>query len=347
MMPAKIYDFRSDTVTRPTEAMRRAMAEAEVGDDVYGDDPTVNVLQVKAARLLGKEDALFVTSGTMGNLLAALAFCQRGDEVIMGEKGHTFLHEAGGVSVLGGVVIHTIPNQADGTLGLDDLESALRSSDIHEPNSRMVILENTQNACGGMALTVDYTNKVADFARVHGLAFHVDGARLFNAAIKLGVPAAELVSQADSVTFCLSKGLCCPVGSVLCGTHDFIERARRLRKMLGGGMRQAGILAAAGVYALDNMVDRLAEDHLRASQLAEGFADIRALRLAKGSPFTNMVFVRVQENSKLTSGELVAQSKENGILVNESGRNELRFVTHHDVGDEAVESCLKVLHSLL
>jgi len=346
-MADKIYDFRSDTVTRPTAAMRQVMAAAEVGDDVYRDDPTVNALQVKAAQLLGKEDSLFVTSGTMGNLLAALSHCQRGDEVIMGEKGHTFLHEAGGVSALGGVVIHTVPNQADGTLSLLDLEGALRSEDIHEPHSSLVILENTQNACGGMAISVDYTNQVATFTREHSLAFHIDGARLFNAAIKLGVPAAELVSEADSVTFCLSKGLCCPVGSVLCGTHDFIERARRLRKMVGGGMRQAGILAAAGVYALDNMVDRLAEDHLRASQLAEGFADIYGLRLAKGSPYTNMVFVRVQENSKLTSGELVAQLKENGILVNESGRNELRFVSHHDVGDEAVENCLKVLHSLL
>jgi threonine aldolase len=346
-MAGKIYDFRSDTVTRPTDAMRRAMAEAELGDDVYRDDPTVNALQVKASQLLGKEDALFATSGTMGNLLAALAYCQRGDEVIMGEKGHTFLHEAGGVSALGGVVMHTVPNQADGTLGLLDLEGALRSEDIHEPTSRMVILENTQNACGGMAISVDNSNQVAAFAREHGLAYHIDGARIFNAAIKLNVPAAELVRQADSVTFCLSKGLCCPVGSVLCGTHDFIERARRLRKMLGGGMRQAGILAAAGIYALDNMVDRLAEDHQRASLLAEGLADIKGLSRAKGSPSTNMVFVHVQEDSKLSSGELVKQLKENGILVNESGKNELRFVTHHDVQDDAVESCLKVLHDLL
>ncbi|HSN94906.1 MAG TPA: low-specificity L-threonine aldolase [Anaerolineaceae bacterium] len=346
-MTAKTYDFRSDTVSRPTAAMRQAMANAEVGDDVYQDDPSVNALQIKAAKLLGKEDALFVTSGTMGNLLAVLACCHRGDEVIMGEKGHTFLHEAGGVSALGGVVIHTVPNQPDGTLDLKDLDSALRFPDIHEPISKMVILENTQNACGGMSLSVDYTNKVAAFARENGLVFHVDGARLFNAAIKLNVPAADLVSQADSVTFCLSKGLCCPVGSVLCGSHDFVERARRLRKMLGGGMRQAGILAAAGIYALDHMIDRLAEDHQRASQLAEGLANIPGLSLAKGSPYTNMVFVRVHEDSKLSSSELVEQLKKNGILVNESGKNELRFVTHHDVDGDAVETCLKVLHSLL
>lgn len=346
-MADKIYDFRSDTVTRPTNTMRRAMAEADVGDDVYRDDPTVNALQAKASQLLGKEDALFVSSGTLGNLLAMLAYCQRGDEVIMGEKGHTFLHEAGGVSALGGVVIHTVPNQTDGTLSLFDLEEALRSEDIHEPGSRLVVLENTQNACGGMAISVDYTNKVAAFTREHGLAYHIDGARIFNAAVKLNVTAADLVRQADSVTFCLSKGLCCPVGSVLCGTHDFIERSRRLRKMLGGGMRQAGILAAAGIYALDNLVDRLAEDHQRASLFAEGLTDIKGLSLAKGSPYTNMVFVSVQEDSKLNSGQLVKQLKENGILVNESGKNELRFVTHHDVQDEAVKSCLKVLHELL
>ena len=346
-MADKIYDFRSDTVTRPTEAMRQVMANAEVGDDVYQDDPTVNALQMKAAQVLGKEDSLFVASGTMGNLLAALAYCQRGDEVIMGEKGHAFLHEAGGVSALGGVVIHTVPNQADGSLSLIDLENALRYEDIHEPPSRMVIVENTQNACGGVALTVEYTNQVAAFARDHSLAFHIDGARVFNAALKLGVPASELVEQANSVTFCLSKGLCCPVGSVLCGTHDFIGRARRLRKMLGGGMRQAGILAAAGIYALDHMVDRLAEDHQRASMLAKGLAEIKGLSLAKGSPYTNMVFVHVNEDSCLTSSQLVEKLSEQGILVNESGRNELRFVTHHDVGDEAVESCLKVLHKLL
>ena len=245
------------------------------------------------------------------------------------------------------MVIHTVPNQADGTLKLANLEGALRYEDIHEPHSRMVILENTQNACGGVALTVEYTNQVAAFARENRLAFHIDGARLFNAAVKLGLPASELVRQADSVTFCLSKGLCCPVGSVLCGTSDFIERARRLRKMLGGGMRQGGILAAAGIYALDNMVERQGDDHQRASHLAEGLASIKGLNLAKGSPYTNMVFVHVQEESKLTSSALVEQLKENGILVNESGKNELRFVTHHDVGDDAVANCLKVLHALL
>ncbi|MEA4811932.1 MAG: low-specificity L-threonine aldolase [Anaerolineaceae bacterium] len=346
MMLKQIHDFRSDTVTRPTPEMRRLMAEAEVGDDVYQDDPTVNALQQKAAEMLGKEAALFVSSGTMGNLLAALVYCQRGDEVIMGNHGHTFLHEAGGVSALGGVVIHTVPNQADGTLGLPDLQGALRSADIHEPRSRMLILENTQNACGGMALSLAYTNQAADFALKNHLAFHMDGARIFNAAVKWGLPAYDLVQSADSITFCLSKGLCCPVGSVLCGQSGFIEKARWLRKMLGGGLRQAGILAAAGIYALDHMVQRLADDHALASQLAEGLAKIPAFRLAKGSPYTNMVFVEVLPNSPLSSTELVKTLKEKGVLVNESGKNELRFVTHHDLDEHAVQKSLLILNNL-
>jgi len=269
------FDFRSDTTTHPTEKMRQAMASAEVGDDVYGEDPTVNALEQKAARMLGKECGLFVTSGTMGNLLAVLAHCARGEEAIMGTQGHTFLHEAGGVSALGGVVIHTVPNQPDGTIALKDLENALRNpEDVHEPISRLVILENTQNACGGVPLSLEYTESVAAFARKHGLLLHLDGARIFNAAVALGLPASRLAEPADSVTFCLSKGLCAPVGSVLCGDAAFISKARRLRKMLGGGMRQAGIIAAAGIVALDEMVDRLAEDHHRAALLAEGLRGI-------------------------------------------------------------------------
>lgn len=346
-MVKPIYDFRSDTVTRPTREMRLAMAQAEVGDDVYQDDPTVNALQAKAASLMGKEDALFTASGTMSNLLAVLSVCGRGDEVIMGDLGHTFLHEAGGVSALGGVVIHTVPNQADGTMSLTDLQKALRSDDIHEPPSRMVILENTQNSCGGKALGVEYTKSVADFAKANHLHFHVDGARIFNAAVKLTVPAAELAKPADSITFCLSKGLACPVGSVLCGSRPLIERARRLRKMLGGGMRQAGILAAAGIYALDHMVDRLAEDHQRAERLAKGLAEINGLTLVKGSPQTNMVFVKVEEKAAYTSRQIIARLAEKNILVNESGENELRFVTHNDVDDDAVDACLEALQIFL
>jgi len=312
----KIYDFRSDTVTHPTPAMRQAMANALVGDDVYGEDPTINTLEAKSARLMGKEAALFVTSGTMGNLLAVLVACGRGDEVIMGRQGHTFLHEAGGVSALGGVVINTIPNQADGTLALADLEKALRSpEDIHQPISKMVIIENTQNDCGGVPLSVKYCDTVGEFAHAHSLVLHLDGARIFNAAISLNVQVSDLTRTVDSVTFCLSKGLCAPVGSVLCGSNEFIAKARRLRKMLGGGMRQAGILAAAGLVALDTMIERLAEDHERARLLAKGLAEVPGLRLDKGTPYTNMVYLALDPEVRLDAPAIVKAMENKGFLL--------------------------------
>ncbi|MEL7645662.1 MAG: low-specificity L-threonine aldolase [Anaerolineaceae bacterium] len=344
----RTYDFRSDTVTRPTPLMRRAMAEAEVGDDVYGEDPTVNRLEARAAELFGKEAALFVTSGTMGNLLAVLAACERGAEVIMGKQGHTFLHEAGGVSVLGGVSMHTLPNQPDGSLALEDLKAALRNpTDIHEPISRMVILENTQNACGGMPLSPDYCDSVAAFAREHGLTLHIDGARIFNAAAALGVPAAALVRSADSVTFCLSKGLCAPVGSVLCASRETIAKARRLRKMLGGGMRQAGILAAAGLVALDHMVERLTEDHARARRLADRLAEVPGLRIDKGTPYTNMVYLALEPSVSQNAADIVSLLARQGVLIGDTGERTFRLVTHYDVDDEAVDTCLKVFSQVM
>ncbi len=258
-------DLRSDTVTLPTPAMRQAMAEAEVGDDVYGEDPTVNRLQQLAASLVGKEAGLFVPSGTMSNLAAVLAHCNRGDEVILGNKSHTYLFEGGGLSALGGVHSCQIPNQPDGTLALEDIQNAIRPNDIHQPPTRLVCLENTHNRCGGVALSPEYTRQVAELARQHNLSLHLDGARLFNAAVAQGVRAKELAGPADSVSICLSKGLSAPVGSVLCGSKEFIQRALRIRKQLGGGMRQAGILAAAGIVALETMVERLADDHRRGS----------------------------------------------------------------------------------
>lgn len=344
----QIFDFRSDTTTQPTERMRQAMANAVVGDDVYGEDPTVNALEEKAARLLGKESGLFVTSGTMGNLVAVLAHCTRGEEAIMGTQGHTFLHEAGGVSVVGSVVIHTVPNQADGTMALNDLENALRyPNDPHEPISRLVILENTQNACGGIPLTLEYTQKVADFARLNGLKLHLDGARIFNAAVALGIPASQLAAPVDSVTFCLSKGLCAPVGSVLCGSADFISKARRLRKLLGGGMRQAGILAAAGIVALDEMVERLAEDHRRAAALGEGLRGIPGVHLTKNSPQTNMVFFRLDESLARSTDEFLQAMRQEGVLLMDSGPGEFRMVTHHDINDDAVEAAIASFRKVL
>ena len=342
----KYFDFRSDTVTHPTEAMRTAMAAAEVGDDVYGEDPTVIKLEEKAAKMLGKEAGLLVSSGTMGNLIAVLAVCGRGDEVIMGTYGHTFLHEAGGVSALGGVVIHTIPNQEDGSLALEDIESAMRNpSDFHEPISCMVIVENTQNACGGKALDAEYMRSVG--LKELGFHFHVDGARIFNAAVALNVPAANLVEQADSVTFCLSKGLCAPIGSVLCGDRQFIKRARRIRKMLGGGMRQAGIIAAAGIVALDSMIDRLAEDHVRARNLSDGLAQIPGVQLTKGSPNTNMVFFKLDPALGISNQTLIEEIKARGVLINDTSDGEIRLVTHNDINDSAIERCLEALKEVV
>jgi len=342
------FDFRSDTTTHPTEKMRQAMASAEVGDDVYGEDPTVNTLEEKAAGMLGKERGLFVASGTMGNLLAVLAHCERGEEAIMGTRGHTFLHEAGGVSALGGVVIHTIPNQADGTLTLKDLEYALNDpEDIHSPISKLIIIENTQNFCGGVPLSLEYTESVAAFAREHGLILHLDGARIFNAAVALGLPASKLVAPADSITFCLSKGLCAPVGSVLCGDAAFIKKARRLRKVLGGAMRQAGIIAAAGIVALDDMVDRLAEDHRRAASLAEGLQNIDKVHLTKNAPQTNMVFFTLDESVRLSMAEFLTAMKQEGVLLMDSGPGEYRMVTHHDITDKAVEVALDAFKKVL
>lgn len=345
----EIVDLRSDTVTRPTPAMREAMAKAEVGDDVMGEDPTINRLQEMAAERMGKEAGLFVASGTMGNLVAVLAHCDRGDEAIMGNLGHTFLFEAGGISALGGVFPCLLPNQADGSLRMEDLQGALRDPhNPHHPISKLVILENTHNRCGGTVLSAEYTRKVGAFAHQNGLLLHLDGARIFNAAVALGVPARELTDPADSVTFCLSKGLSAPVGSVLCGSKAFIERALRIRKQLGGGMRQAGVLAAAGIVALESMVDRLADDHRRACELAEGIAKIPGMRLDFGVPQTNMVFASLSDDVPQSGAEVAAQlSSRFGVKIMVSKPRTFRMVTHCWVDDEGVQRTLDGLRAVL
>lgn len=343
----KKIDLRSDTVTLPTPEMRRAMMEAELGDDVYGEDPTVNRLQELAAEKLGKEAGLFVSSGTMGNLVGILAHCNRGDEVILGDKAHTFLFEAGGISALGGVHSCQIANQPDGTLALEAIEAAIRPDDVHHPITRLVTLENTHNRCGGVALTADYTRAVGELAHAHGLQLHLDGARLFNAAVAQGLPASELAAPADSISICLSKGLCAPVGSVLVGSHEFIRRAHRIRKQVGGGMRQAGILAAAGIVALESMVDRLAEDHARARRLAAGLAQIPGLALDAGSPFTNMVFVALKPETGLTAREVAARLDKLGVQVGATGERRFRLVAHYWIDDEAVECAVAAFRQVL
>jgi len=250
----QVVDLRSDTVTLPSDEMRQAMARAELGDDVFGEDPTVNRLERMAAERVGKESALLVTSGTMGNLTSILTHCRRGEEVILGDQSHTFVYEGGGIAALGGVHPHTIPNQPDGTLRLEDVENAIRPDNVHFPRTKLICLENTHNRCNGAPLTPQYMAAVAALARRHRLNVHLDGARLFNAAVALGVDVKELAAPVDSLSICLSKGLAAPVGSVVCGPQAFIAEARRVRKVLGGGMRQAGVLAAAGIVALETMV---------------------------------------------------------------------------------------------
>ncbi len=334
-------DFRSDTVTLPTPEMREAMANAAVGDDVYGEDPTINQLQAMTADMLGKEAALLVPSGTMGNLAAILSHCQRGDELITGHLAHTFLYEAGGMAALGGVQPHTVQNQPDGTLKLEDIRAAIRPDDPHFPITRMVTIENTQNRCGGAVLSVEYTKAVGALAKEHGLIFHIDGARIFNAAVALGVPVSEMVAPADSVTFCLSKGLAAPVGSMLCGSHEFIARAQRARKQLGGGMRQAGILAAAGIVALEQMVDRLSDDHRRGQVLAAGLDAINGITLDANN--TNMVYFILDDEVSMDIEQFVDALKADGVLLGWTGDRRFRMVTHCWIDDAAITRAVEAV----
>lgn len=346
-MRENVIDLRSDTVTLPTPEMREAMAQAIVGDDVYEEDPTINRLQDLAAERMGKQAGLFVPSGTMGNLIAVLVHCGRGDEIILGNLAHTYLFEAGGVSALGGVHPYTLRNYPDGTLDLDEIKGAIRAQDVHFPTSRLVMVENTHNRCGGVALTSEYTRKVADVVHDRGLLLHIDGARIFNAAIALNVDVKELSSPADSVTFCLSKGLCAPVGSVLCGSKEFINRARRIRKQLGGGMRQAGVLAAAGIVALETMVDKLAEDHRRAGSLTIALSGILGLTVEVRDYSTNMVFVQLDKTAPLDATQLTRELLQQGILVGAVGARRIRMVLHYGINDEDVAKVATTMRVVL
>ena len=323
-----MIDLRSDTVTRPTLAMRNAMAVAEVGDDVYGEDPTVNELEGLAAELLGMEAAVFVCSGTQSNLIALLSHCQRGDEYIVGQQAHTYKYEGGGAAVLGGIQPQPLDFCADGTLDLRQVAAAIKPDDNHFARTRLLCLENTM---GGKVLPLGYLQRAREFADAHGLGLHLDGARAFNASVKLGVPINAISRHFDTVSLCLSKGLGAPVGSVLCGQRDLILRARRWRKVVGGGMRQAGILAAAGIIALKQHVARLADDHANAQRLAEGLAAIPALKVDPSSVQTNMVFCTVPDADM---NPLKLHLKASGILIG-SG-NPLRLVTHMDISGSDV-----------
>jgi threonine aldolase len=326
------HDFRSDTVTRPSPGMRAAMAEAEVGDDVFGDDPTVNRLEQRMAAMLGKDAALYVPSGTQSNLLALMSHCRRGEEFIAGQNAHCYKYEAGGAAVLGSIQPQPIAHQADGTMDLGDIEGAIKTiGDSHFAITRVIALENT---LGGKVLPMDYMLQVAEIAQRHGLGLHLDGARAFNACVALGMDIRTFTAPFDSVSICLSKGLGAPVGSVLTGRQDLIDTARRHRKMLGGGMRQAGVLAAAGLYALDHNIDRLADDHRRARRLAEGLAAFPGLNVTM--PDTNIVFVDMEtETGQRFTDFLVSR----GVGI--TGRyGQQRWVTHLDVDDAIVDGAL-------
>jgi len=326
-----VIDLRSDTITQPTQGMRAAMAAATVGDDVYGEDPTVNRLEQMVAGLLGKEAALFVPSGTMGNLISVIGHCGRGDEMIVGDQAHIFLYEQGGSAALGGIHPHTVRNLPDGSLDLDEVRDAIRTTgNDHYPVSRLLALENTHNRCGGRALDVAFMGAAGDLAHEQGLQLHVDGARIWNAAVALGVSPARVVQEADSVSVCLSKGLGAPVGSLVVGGSEFVKRARRTRKLLGGGMRQAGVLAAAGIVAISEMVDRLCDDHDNARALAEGISRIDGIVIDPQVVQTDIVIFSLERDG-ITPAQLSAGLREQGVKLNPLSGKLLRAVTNFHV----------------
>jgi threonine aldolase len=325
----KIIDLRSDTVTLPTDEMRKAMAEAAVGDDVYREDPTVNALEEMSLHLLNKEAALFTASGTMSNLIAVLTQTKRGDEIILGSEAHIFWNEVGGAAALGGVLTHILPNQTNGQIDLNLFQDSIRSSNIHYPPTTLLCLENTHNRCGGKVLNAEYTSAAAETAHRYGLKVHLDGARIFNAAVALKIKASELLRDVDSVSFCLSKGLSAPVGSVLCGTREFIDSARKWRKMLGGGMRQAGILAAAGIVALQSGIERLEEDHLNARVLAEGLNSFAHIKLMDLEIQTNIVIFKI--SPQIPGLEFKKRAEAAGLFLSHMGGQQFRAVTHRGI----------------
>ena len=341
-----IIDLRSDTVTKPTPAMRQAMYDAEVGDDVLGDDPTVQRMEELAAARLNKEAGLFVASGTMGNLVCLLTHCGRGDEVILGDQAHTYVYEQGGSSALGGIHPRPLPNRPDGSIDLAVMEAAIRGADIHFPRTRLITLENTHNRCGGAVLPVATMQATGALARKHGLAFHLDGARLFNAAVALNVDVAELVAPCDSVTFCLSKGLGAPVGSVVVGSHAFIEEARRARKIVGGGMRQAGVIAAAGIVALTQMVERLADDHANARRFAEAITGVPGIAIDPASVQSNIVIFEV-DHPTISPQQLVDTLWQQGVWTFAIGGKRVRAVTNYHVSVDDIDNAAQAVAAAL
>jgi threonine aldolase len=334
-------DLRSDTLTQPTENMRKAMAEAEVGDDVFSEDPTVNHLEKAAAVRMGKDAAVFVPSGTMGNLISMLSHCNRGDEIILGDQSHIFLNEVGGISALGGIHPHIILNESDGTLNLKTIEKKIRASDLHYPPTRLIALENTHNYCMGSPIKPEYMQQVGNLAKQYNLKIHVDGARIFNAAVAMEVDVKDLVTDANSVMFCLSKGLSAPVGSLVCGNKEFINKARKWRKMVGGGMRQSGHLAAAGIIALNELVCELKKDHSNAQILAQGLAKLKGINLKPELIKTNIIFFGLKHPSLSPEGFL-KKLDALGIKILMIQPEVFRIVLHRQISEFQVEQVIRV-----
>ena len=342
-----MIDLRSDTVTLPSQSMKDFMFNASLGDDVYGEDPSINLLEEKASKIFGKDNALFVPSGTMANLISVLSHCNRGEEIILGNKSHIFKYEAGGTSVFGGIHSHQIPNNDDGTLNIDDIISSIHlNDDSHYAITRLLCLENTHNLCYGTPIKSEYFKDVKKVITPFNISIHIDGARIFNAAIALDESVKTLAETADSITCCLSKGLSCPSGSLIMGNHQFINKARRLRKSLGGGMRQAGILAAAGLYALDHMVDRLEEDHVNAQQLAQGLDEIHHIKVDLEKVATNLVFFDLESGTISDEGFVQALLKQD-VKIDGKGNHRFRMATHFGFINNDIEKVIKAIKFIL
>ena len=341
----KYIDLRSDTVTQPSDEMRDKIIHAPLGDDVFIEDPTVNVLENKAAKMLGKEKALLVPSGTMGNLIAVLVHCPRGTEVILGDCSHTFIYEAGGISAFGGIHSHQLKNEADGTINIESIESAIRQDNVHFPKTALICLENTQNMCFGSPISSAYMDDIYKLSNKYGLAVHTDGARIFNASVALNIDIKELTQYTDSITFCLSKGLSAPIGSILCGTEEFIHEARRIRKALGGGMRQAGIIAASGNVALDENIQQLKIDHNNAKYLAEEINKISYLDIEIDRIKTNILYFSIKHDS-INGVDFVNMMYNKKIKFFEVSKNKFRLVTHSGINHEDVKFVIQMFNEI-
>ena len=339
----KYIDLRSDTVTQPSKLMLDELIQAPLGDDVFAEDPTVNELENQAAKLLGKEKALLVPSGTMGNLIAVLVHCGRGTEVILGDCSHTFIYEAGGVSAFGGIHSHQLKNESDGTINIDLIENAIRQDNVHFPKTSLICLENTHNMCFGSPISIQYTNQVSRIAKKNNIKLHIDGARIFNAATALNIGVRELVQDADSITFCLSKGLSAPIGSILCGTKDFIYEARRTRKALGGGMRQAGIIAASGKIALNQSINQLSVDHENAKYLADEINKISYFDIEIDRIKTNILYFSINHDS-IRGSDFVQLMHDKGIKFFEVSKNKFRLVTHSGINHDNVKYVIEMFN---